>query len=163
VWLLGLNTGSDAVVRNQDGANVAMLAELEAGAREIAGLLDVPAPDPFVAERLAGALSEFISYIESSDRATSVELARRHGAKSCELYKLGALWGYATVTRTVTQGERGVFAVEIRHHARKLDLPEPLWSPLTRRTPADQTSEALAEEGQALTNTLIAYLQRPGP
>jgi hypothetical protein len=163
VWLLGLNTGRDAVVRNQDDPNVAMLAELEAGAAQIATLLDVPAPEPFVAQRLAGALSEFVTYIESSDRTTAVGLARRHGAKACELYKLGALWGYATVTRTVTQGERGVFAVEIRHHARRLDLPEALWSPLTRRTPADQTSEALADEGQALTNAIIEYLQRPDP
>jgi hypothetical protein len=140
-----------------------MLAEPESGARQIAELLDVPTPVPFVAQRLAEALSEFVTYIESSDRATAIELARRHGTKACELYKLGALWGYATVTRTVTQGERGVFAVEIRHHARKLNLPEPLWSPLTRRTPADQTSEALADEGQALTNAMIEYLQRPDP
>jgi hypothetical protein len=163
VWLLGLNTGRDAITRNQDDPNAVMLAEFEAGAREIAGFLDVPAPDPFVAQRLAAALSEFVTYIESSDRVTAVELARRHGGNACELYKLGALWGYATVMRTVTQGERGVFAVEIRHHARTLGLPEPLWSPLTRRTPADQTSEALAAEGQALTDAMLEYLQRPDP
>ena len=163
VWLLGLNTGRDAIVRNQDDPDAVMLAELEAEAREIAAFLDVPAPDPFVAQRLAGALSEFITYVESSDRATAVELARRHGANACELYKLGALWGYATVMRTVTQGERGVFAVEIRHHARTLNLPEPLWSPLTRRTPANQTSEALVGEGQALTDAILEYLQRPDP
>jgi hypothetical protein len=163
VWLLGLNTGRDAIARNRDAPDRTVLDQLETSARQIAEFLDVPAPDPFVARRLIDANTEFIDYIESSERATAVQLARRHGSRACELYKLAAFWGYSSLVRTVTAGERAVFGVEIRHHARALDLPEPLWSPLTRRTPPDRTPEELADESQALTDGMLQYLQRPDP
>ena len=115
---------------------------------------------PFRPNRLAEAYTEFVTYIESSDRTTARQLATRYDRGACELYKLGALWGYSTLVRAVLAGERAVFGPEIRHHAAAFGLPEPLYLPVTLRTPADRTGEQLAEESMTFTQAVTEHLSR---
>jgi hypothetical protein len=78
--------------------------------------------------------------------------------QACELFKLGALWGYSEMIRPALPGERAVFAMEIRHHARRAEVPEPLWSPMMQRVPADAKSEDVIAQMTPLTNGVTTYL-----
>jgi hypothetical protein len=158
IWLLGLNTGRDAVVRHAISPDAATIASLEDSARQIAGVLGVTPPDRFVPRRVAEAYRDFVTYLESSDRDTARELATRHGPAACELYKFAALWGYASLVRAALPGERSVFPAELRHHAEALALPEDLYRPLTERTPAESADE-IVETSIELTDAMTAYLQ----
>ena len=77
---------------------------------------------------------------------------------ACELFKLGALWGYSEMIRPSLPGERAVFAMEIRHHALRADVPEPLWSPMLQRVPADAKSDDVIAQMTTLTNGVTTYL-----
>lgn len=160
VWMLGWSAGRHAVARNAMNSDPRTVAQLEDSGRQLAEMLDVPPPDPFVPARTGNAFREFGSFIESADRSTARALASRHTAAACELYKLAAFWGYHSVVRTVLAGDRGPFAAEIRHHARALSLPEPLWLPMTQPIPAGRAPEQVADENLALTRAVMAHLQR---
>ena len=159
-WLMGLNTGRDAVVRQWVDSDVQQPNQYEQAAATSAGFLSVPAPDRFVPRRVAEAHREFIPFVESSDRQTARQLAMTYGPAACETYKLGALWGYAAVVRPMVPGERGLFAPEIRHHATRIALPEDLWTPLAGVTPTDSTREAISEQNAALSRAILEHLQR---
>jgi hypothetical protein len=62
------------------------------------------------------------------------------------------------VVRPVLPGERAVFALEIRHHARRAEVPEPLWSPMMQRLPADAKAEEVSNQMTILTNGVATYL-----
>lgn len=160
IWLLGLNTGRDAVARQWNDPDPATLDSLDQSSRQLAEALGVAAPDRFRPHRLAEANTEFIAYVESSAHHTARQLALRYTGDACELYKLGAFWGYSTLVRAALSGERAVFGPEIRHHAAAFGLPEPLYLPVTLRTPADRSGEQLAEESMAFTQAVTAHLSR---
>ena len=51
--------------------------------------------------------------------------------------------------------------MEIRHHALRAEVPEPLWSPMMQRIPADAKSEDVITQMTALTNGVTTYLTAP--
>jgi hypothetical protein len=158
--MLGLGAGRHAVARNAEQPDPRTVAQLEEVGRQLAEMLEVPPPDPFVPGRTGNAFREFAAFLESAERPTTRGLASRHTPATCELYKLAAFWGYDSVVRTVLAGDRGPFGAEIRHHARALSLPEPLWLPMTQPVPAGRTPEQIAEENLAVTRAVMAHLQR---
>jgi hypothetical protein len=54
----------------------------------------------------------------------------RYAPRTCYLYKLGALWGYAGLVLATLPDERAPYAPELRHYALASELPLPLWQPM---------------------------------
>lgn len=157
-WLLGLNLGRDAVFRQYAESNSPFLAELAAGSSEMAGRLRVPPPVVFRPAQIANANTEFIAFVEQDASETAHRLAENVSPQACELFKLGALWGYSEMVRPSLPGERAVFAMEIRYHALRADVPEPLWSPMLQRIPANSKPEEVLAQMTTLTGGVTTYL-----
>jgi hypothetical protein len=159
-WRMGLTVGRDALTRQYASADRGALAQARAEAKAIARGLGVPTPAVFTPHRMAQATTEFIAFVEDDPSGTARQLATGHSPRACHLYKLGALWGYASLVRPSLAGERPIFAAEIRHHALEAGLPPALWTPMVERTPRGATASAIAEASTALTQRVTDALQR---
>jgi hypothetical protein len=157
-WLLGVSLGRDAVVRQLAGASPETLQQLLGGQNILASRLGVPAPAVFSPGHMAAANTEFIAFVEQDGSGTAHRLAIRYSAQTCELFKLGAYWGYSEMVRPALLGERGVFALEIRYHALRADVPEALWSPMLQRSDANVTRDRIAAQTRTLTDKLTTHL-----
>ena len=157
-WLLGVSVGRDALLRQYAGNNVQALDQLGAGRSALADRLGVSAPAVFRVEQMANANIEFVAFVEQDPGGTAHGLAVTLSPQACELFKLGALWGYSEMIRPALPGERAVFAMEIRHHALRAEVPEPLWSPMMQRVPAEAKSEDVITQMTTLTNGVTTYL-----
>jgi len=157
-WILGLDLGRDAVFRQYAESNSPFLAELAAGSSEMADRLGVPPPAVFRPGQIANANTEFVAFVEQDASETAHRIAERVSPQACELFKLGALWGYSEMVRPSLPGERAVFAMEIRFHALRADVPEPLWSPMLQRTPANSKPEEVLAQMTTLTRGVTTYL-----
>ena len=109
-WLLGVSLGRDAVLRQYAGANAQALDQLGAGRSALADRLGVSSPAVFRAEQIANANTEFVAFVEQDRRQQRTRLAETLSPQACELFKLGALWGYSEMIRPALPGERAVFA-----------------------------------------------------
>ena len=157
-WLLGLNLGRDAVFRQYAESNSPFLAELAAGSSELAERLGVPPPAVFRPAQMANANTEFVAFVEQDAGETAHRLAENVSPQACELFKLGALWGYSEMVRPSLPGERAVFAMEIRYHALRADVPEPLWNPMLQRIPANSKPDEVLAQMTTLTEGVTTYL-----
>jgi hypothetical protein len=160
-WLLGLSLGRDALLRQYARVNVQVLDEFGADRRALADRLGVPAPAVFRVEQVANANTEFVAFVEQDPGGTAHDLAVTFSPRACELFKLGALWGYSEMIRPALPGERAVLPLQIRYHAQRADLPEPLWSPMLQRVPADAKFDDIIVQTTALTNGVTTYLTSP--
>jgi hypothetical protein len=134
------------------------LAQLAAAIEESAVHLGVPAPVSFVPEQIANANREFVAFVEADGRGTAHQLAVKHTPQACQVYKLGAVWGYSEVVRSALPGERAVFALEISHYAQRAGLPDSLWRPMMDPTPSEATTDELQAATAALTDGVTRYL-----
>jgi len=160
-WWLGLGFGRDAVFRQYAGSPRELLDQLVAARASLAGRLSVPPPEVFTPEQIANANIEFVAFVEQGGASeTARRLAGAYSPRACELFKLGALWGYSEIVRPALPGERAVFGMEIRHHATRAGVPEPLWRPMLQRTPADAKREDIIAATETLTKDLTTYLAR---
>ena len=158
-WLLGLSLGRDAVFRQYAPSNRQVLDQLAEGRDDLAARLSVASPEFFTPQQLANANTEFVAFVEQGGAAeTARQLAAMHSPRACELFKLGAVWGYSEMVRPILPGERSVFGMEIRHYARRTELPEPLWSPMLHVTAAGATREAIIASTEAMTDGVTKYL-----
>jgi hypothetical protein len=158
-WLLGVSLGRDAVFRQYAASNRDVLDQLARGRDDLAARLSVPSPPPFTPAQIANANTEFVEFIEQgSAMETARRLAATHSPRACELFKLGAVWGYTEMVRPILPGERAVFGVEIRHYARRADVPEPLWSPMLQVAAAEAKREDIIASTEAMTDGITQYL-----
>jgi hypothetical protein len=156
-WLLGLGLGRDAVIRQYTPPESQGLAEFKTILDQVAGDLGVPAPGVFVPEYIANANTEFVVFVETDNQGTAHRLAVNYAPRVCQIYKLGALWGYSSVVRGALAGERAVFSLEIQHYARETGVPDPLWRPMLERTPAEATPSELQSDTASLTEGVTKY------
>ena len=156
-WVLGVRLGRDAVFRQLTRANPQSLEQTVADLGVLAGRLGVPAPSVFRHVRIANANTEFVAFVESDGNETARRLAQAFSPQTCELFKLAAFWGYSEVVRLSLPGEPAVFAVEIRYHAPRAEVPEPLWSPMMQPLPGDARADVI-NQTTALTNGVTRYL-----
>jgi hypothetical protein len=158
-WYLGVGLGRDAVVRQFAGSDRRFLDQLATARNDLATRLAVPPPDVFTPQQMATANTEFVAFVEQGGAGeTARRLAVTFSPQACELFKLGALWGYSEMVRPVLPGERAVFALEIRHHAMRAGVPEPLWSPMLARTPGNAKPDDIVTQMETLTNGVSTYL-----
>jgi len=158
-WLLGVNLGRDAVFRQYAGSNRQVLEQLAKGRDDLAARLSVPSPEPFTPQQIANANTEFVAFVEQGRAAeTARQLAATHSPRACELFKLGAVWGYSEMVRPILPGEGAVFGMEIRHYAGRADVPAPLWSPMLQPTAADAKREDIIASTETMTEHVTTYL-----
>ena len=157
-WFLGINLGRDALLRQYVRSNPEAFEQLTAAREDLARRLAVPAPTRFIPQQMATANVEFIDFVETGISETTHALAEAFSPRTCHLFKLGAYWGYSEMVRPSLAGERAVFAMEIRYHALRAEVPESLWSPMFDPLPADSKSEDVTAQMTALTNGVTAHL-----
>ena len=158
-WLLGLSLGRDALFRQYAPNNRQVLDELAKGRDDLAVRLSVASPEFFAPEQFATANTAFVAFIEQGGAAeTAAQLAAAHSPRACELFKLGAVWGYSEMVRPVLPGDRAVFGNEIRHYARRTEIPEPLWGPMLEITAADAKREEIIASTEAMTDAITKFL-----
>jgi hypothetical protein len=157
-WLMGQMIGRYALARQYASVDRQLLDSTLADVDALARTLDVPAPTAFIPRQIASANTEFSAFVAADASETARQIALRHSPQACQLYKLGAMWGYAMLVRPMLPGERAIYTAEIRHYAREAGLPETLWQPMIERTPRDASYKDLAESTAALTEKVTEYL-----
>ena len=167
-WALGVQTGIHAraalILADRDDGPAKERARESVAARrrfveDLAATLKVPSPGVFTPQNPTTANIDFLPFVEGATNQTGRSLATTYGRDACELYKMGAYWGFSTLVRAALPGEPNIMAVEITYYARRLEIPEALWRPMVDPTPADATGDTLATEADAATDRIIRYLQ----
>ena len=155
-WMLGVHFGSDTQsgAPSRDRTNAQSVSEVE----RLAGRLAVPTPGPFSARQIANAHDEFVSHVEADAGGTAHRLAVKYSPEACQLYKLGALWGYAMWIRVALPGTSIAMAVPINYYARQAGLPEPLTTTMITPASADGSRADRAAEAIALTEAVTKHL-----
>jgi hypothetical protein len=136
-----------------------MVAQTRAAVERLATGLKVPPPGTFTPVNRATAIADYVTFVEADTQPTARALATAYAPDACEAYKMGEYWGYSLLIRAAVAGERNVFAAELDYYARRLDLPEPLWRPMTARTPSGATSAQIQSESAELTEKLTEHLR----
>lgn len=155
-WVLGVYFGSDTqsgtpVGRSGDGQSP---SEVERMADELA----VPLPGPFSVRQFANAHSEFVTFVEADASGTAHALAVNYSPEACQIYKLGAFWGYTMWIRVALPGQRSAMAIPIHHYARQVGVPAPLTTNLITPASADASRADRAAEAIALTEAVSRHL-----
>ena len=155
-WMLGVHFGSDTQsgAPSRDRANAQSVSEVE----RLAGRLAVPTPGPFSARQIANAHDEFVSHVEADAGGTAHQLAVRYTPEACQLYKLGAFWGYAMWIRVALPGTSSAMVVPINYYARQAGLPEPLTTTMITPASADGSRADRAAEAIAVTEAVTKHL-----
>jgi hypothetical protein len=157
-WLMGLKIGRDALARQYASVDRALLGSALDEVDALARSLGVPTPSAFTPRQVAHANTEFPAFVAADTSETARQLALRHSPQACQLYKLGAMWGYAMLVRPLLPGERAVYAAEIRLYAGAAGLPELLWEPMIERTRGNASYDEIAKEANALTGRVTEHL-----
>ncbi|HEU4926871.1 MAG TPA: hypothetical protein VFT24_07470 [Vicinamibacterales bacterium] len=155
-WILGVRFGSNTQSRasSRDSTNVQSVSEIE----RLAGRLGVPVPGAFSPGQFANANTEFVTYVEADASGTAHRLAVRYSPEACQLYKLGAFWGYTMWIRVGVPGRRTAMAIPINYYARQAGLPEPLTRAMVTPASADTSRAERAAEAIALTEAVTKHL-----
>ena len=158
-WFLGIRVGQDAQARQSSATAAETLRESAASIGQLADLLKTARPEPFVANHIALANTEFTAFVENDATATAHHLAVNYGSLACHGYKIGAFWGYAMRPRFAFPGQRSIYAVEIRYHAKLGGIPESVWRPMIEATPRDATTDQIRTQTASVTEALTAFLR----
>jgi hypothetical protein len=161
-WMLGVRVGHDAQARMATTVTRDVLDKSAEAVAQLSSLLGAPAPAAFAPVRIINSNTEFRERIDRDPESTAHTLAVNYSPESCQLYKLGAIWGYATLSRFALRGERAPFAVEIHHYATRAGLPEEVWHPMIERIPAASTPEEINQQSQAITERMTDHLLKGG-
>lgn len=155
-WMLGVYFGSDTQSGKPSGdrANAQSVSEVE----RLAERLAVPTPGSFAARQIANAFQEFVSHVEADAGGTAHRLAVSYSPEVCQLYKLGAFWGYAMWVRVALPGTRSVMEVPINYYGRQVGLPESLTTAMIAPASADGSRADRAAEAIALTEAVMKHL-----
>ena len=101
---------------------------------------------------------EFVSHVEADAGGTAHRLAVRYSPEACQLYKLGAFWGYTMWIRVALPGARTAMVIPINYYARQASLPEPLTKAMITPAAADGSRADRAAEAIALTEAVSKHL-----
>ena len=174
-WTLGVQMGLHArasliVAENAQAASGERAEASLAGQRRAvdgaaaelerqAAALNVPRPEAFTPANPATVTIEFVPFVEGGGNNTGRALATAYGRDACELYKMGAYWGFWILVRPALPGEPNIFGREIGYYARRVEVPESVWQPMVARTPSNASSDALVTEADAATARVTAFLR----
>jgi hypothetical protein len=161
-WMLGVHFGSDVQSRQWNagsGKDARSNGEIE----RLAGVLAVNVPSPFSARQVANAHEEFVSHVEADATGTAHRLAVRYSKEACQLYKLGAFWGYAMWIRVALPGKRTAMAIPINYYGRQAGIPDHLTRAMITPASAAASRADRAAEAIALTQAVTTHLSGAPP
>ena len=155
-WVLGVHFGSDTQSgqATRDSTTAQSVSEVE----RLAARLAVPAPSPFSARQIANAHEEFVSHVEADAAGTAHRLAVRYSPEACQLYKLGAFWGYTMWIRVALPGQRSAMAIPISYYGRQAGVPEALTRAMITPASTDGSRADRAAEAIAMTQAVTKHL-----
>jgi hypothetical protein len=155
-WMLGVYFGSDTQSGrpSRDSTEPQSVSEVE----RLAWRLAVPTPSPFSARRIANAHQEFVSHVEADAGGTAHRLAVKYSPEACQLYKLGAFWGYTMWIRVAFPGRRTAMVIPIQYYGRQLGVPQPLTRAMITPASAERSRADRAAEAIALTEAVTKHL-----
>jgi len=156
-WMLGVHFGSDtqSAAQGAPGGTRQGNGEVE----ELASVLAVPAPPVFSVRQIANAHDEFVAHVETDAGATAHRLAVRYSPEACQLFKLGAYWGYTMWIYVALPGVSTAMSVPINYYARQVGIPEPLTRSMITPMAADGSRADRAAAAIALTETVTKHLR----
>lgn len=155
-WMLGVYFGSDT--QSRKASRDRTQAESDSEVERLAERLAVPAPGPFAARQFANTHDEFVEHVEADAAGTGHRIAVKYAPEACEIFKLGAFWGYSMWIRVSLPGTRTVMAVPINYYGRQVGLPEALTTAMITPASADGSSADRAAEAIALTEAVTKHL-----
>jgi hypothetical protein len=155
-WMLGVHFGSDTQSGKPSGERTT--AQFVSEVERLAETLAVPAPGPFTARQIANAHDEFVSHVEADAGGTAHRLAVRYSPEACQIYKLGAFWGYTMWIRVGLPGTTSAMAIPINYYGRQVGLPEPLTRAMITPASADGSRADRAAEAIGLTDAVMKHL-----
>ena len=155
-WMLGVYFGSDTQSGKPSTDRTAPqpVSEVE----RLAERLAVPTPRRFAVRQIANEHQEFVSHIEADAGGTAHRLAVRYSPEACQLYKLGAFWGYAMWVRVSLPGTRSVMEAPINYYGRQVGVPEQLTRAMVAPASTDGSRADRAAEAIALTDAVMKHL-----
>jgi hypothetical protein len=156
-WMLGVHFGSDTQSAGSSRGRT-NAQSLGTEVERLADRLSVPAPNPFAPRQIANAHEEFVAHVEADTGGTAHRLAVKYSPEACQLYKLGAFWGYAMWIRVAVPGTRTAMAIPINYYARQAGVPEPLSKAMITPASADGSRADRAAEAIALTAAVTKHL-----
>ena len=158
-WMLGVRFGSETQSRasSRDSTNAQSVNEVD----RLAGRLAVPVPGAFSSRQVANANAEFVTHVEVDASGTAHRLAVRYSPETCQLYKLGAFWGYTMWIRVGVPGARTAMAIPINYYGRQAGVPGPLIRAMVTPASADTSRADRAAEAIALTEAVTRHLAGP--
>ena len=155
-WMLGVYFGSDT--QSGKASRDRTQAESDSEVERLADRLAVPTPGPFSVRKFANAHDEFVSHVEADAAGTAHRIAVKYSPEACQIFKLGALWGYTMWIRVSLPGTRTAMAIPINYYGRRVGLPEPLTTAMITPASADGSSADRAAEAIALTEAVMKHL-----
>jgi hypothetical protein len=127
-YQLGKHFGTAALGRSSEIAKLEV-AQIMQDVKRQASALGVPTPELPVIRHMATELGEFSDALEADLQCTATRLASRYTQAHGEIYRFGAVIGYAT--RACVQDRCAAFGVHIRRYGEAAGVPERLWLPMT--------------------------------
>jgi hypothetical protein len=156
-WMLGVHFGSDTQSAAQRAPGGSFQADGEVA--RLASELAVPAPPSFFARQIAHAHDEFVTHVEADAGGTAHRLAVIYSPQACELFKLGAFWGYTMRIRVTLPGQSTVMSIPINYYARQVGLPEPLTRAMITPAAAGGSRVDRVAQTIALTEAVTKHLK----
>lgn len=174
VWTMGLREGLMAGWEKQirDGEAAASdpgmsqwvatarraLDEADASANRLAALLQVTRPALFEPENVLTELNDYRTYVESMTQPVARELASAYSPRVCEIYKMGAYWGFSILFRAAKPNQRNVFAAELSHYGERLRLRETLLLQMTERGDRKLDAAGSVRESERVSKAIAEFL-----
>lgn len=172
-WIMGVRLGEHAGWTQQMRNGDAFLDQSEmrqwlessqrnatrtrAAVARMASTLEVSHPVLFDPVATLMAVGAFRSYIERDDHAAAVALASAYSPATCEIYKLGAYWGFSILYRVAQPTSRNVYAPEITFYAKRVTLPAELLEAMLAAVPDNKTQSEVIEASEALSRAIAEY------
>jgi len=133
-----------------------------ASADRLAAALKVMRPRPFSPPPGRKAFDALYEFIEADAQTTARGLALTYAPWVCELYKLGAYWGFSIVAHRIgVRDEPNVFAQEINHYSKRLELPDHLTQRMTRGAARDLSDQQVFVESEDTSRAIAEYWTNP--
>ena len=122
-----------------------------------AASLGVPAPELPVVRHMSTALSEFADDLSGDRQCTAARLASRYSPVHGEIYRFGAVIGYAAIF--CVNDVCGAHGTEIRRYGLAAGIPEHLWLPMSRGSLADVPGTSPREKTLGLLAILDEHVR----
>jgi hypothetical protein len=172
-WILGIREGAHAgwIKQIRDGAAISAqpgmkdwlalsqknAADTNAAADRMTERLKIKRPAPFGNSTSGVGLDAFRNFVEAERQPAARGLAEAYSTRLCDVYKLGAYWGFSILYRAAAPTKGNVYAPEISFYAKRLEMPEEHVQAMLAASPAGQDSAQVQAASEQLSRRIAEY------